>query len=116
MRIIHTPSIVQNGIEKFVASLFKNEPQRKHISTYLTGLMLSDNKTIIGITDVMVNASDQSALNRFLTQVDWYHDEMNKKRIEWLQQFDDTYTLYFTLSWFLLTLTNAGWSTIITNH
>ena len=43
-----------------------------------------------GMTNEMPNASDQSCLNRFLTEVDWDHDAMNKARIDWLQQFDDT--------------------------
>jgi hypothetical protein len=52
--------------------------------------MISENKTITGITDNMPNASDQSCLNRFLTEVEWDEQEMNQKRIEWLQQYDDT--------------------------
>jgi hypothetical protein len=90
MSIINPPTIVQNAIDEFLAPLFKNEPQRKHLANYLTGLMIATNKTIDGMTKEMPNASDQSCLNRFFTEVDWHHEKMNKKRIEWLQQFDDT--------------------------
>ncbi len=52
--------------------------------------MIADNKTIAGMTDEMPNASDQSCLNRFLTEVEWDEHVVNEARIEWLQQFDDT--------------------------
>jgi hypothetical protein len=89
MPIIHPPDIVQNALDEFLAPLFANEPQRKHLANYTTGLMIAPNKTITGMTSEMPNASDQSCLNRFLTEVEWDAQEMNKKRIEWLQQFDD---------------------------
>ena len=89
MPIIHSPTIVQNAIDEFLAPLFANQPQRKHLANYLTGLMIADNKTIDGMTQEMPNASDQSCLNRFLTEVDWDHEAMNQARIKWLQQFDD---------------------------
>ena len=43
-----------------------------------------------GMTNEMPNASDQSCLNRFLTEVEWDEEAMNQARIDWLQQFDDT--------------------------
>ena len=90
MPIIQPPTIVQEAINEVLAPLFKNTAQRKHIANYITGLMISENKTITGITDEMPNASDQSTLNRFLTEVEWDEKAMNQKRIEWLQQSEDT--------------------------
>ena len=90
MPIITPPKIVQDALDEFLAPLFDNTSQRKHLANYLTGLMIVENKTITGMTNEMPNASDQSCLNRFLTEVDWDHDAVNKARIAWLQQFDDT--------------------------
>src|SRR5215469_3443776 len=90
MPIIQPPRIVKDAIEEFLAPLFDNTPQRKHLANYLTGLMISENKTVAGMTNEMPNASDQSCLNRFLTEVDWDENAMNKARIDCLQQFDDT--------------------------
>ena len=90
MPIISPPTIVQNAMDEFLAPLFDNTPQRNHLANYLTGLMIAENKTIDGMTKEMPNASDQSCLNRFMTEVEWDHEDMNQKRIEWLQQFDDT--------------------------
>ena len=70
MPIIIPPNIVQESLNEFLAPLFKNEPQRTHLAHYLTGLMIAENKTITGITNDMPNASDQSCLNRFLTEVE----------------------------------------------
>ena len=90
MPIITPPKIVQDALNEFLAAQLHNNPQRKHLAHYLTGLMIADNKTITGMTNEMPNASDQSCLNRFLTEVDWDHHAMNQSRIDWLQQFDDT--------------------------
>lgn len=90
MPIISPPKIVQGALDEFLAPLFKNNPQRKHLANYLTGLMIADNKTVAGMTSEMPNASDQSCLNRFLTEVEWDEHAVNKARIDWLQQFDDT--------------------------
>ena len=90
MPIVTPPTIVQDALDEFLAPQFKNKPQRKHLAHYLTGLMIAENKTVTGMTSEMPNASDQSCLNRFLTEVEWDANAVNKARIDWLQQFDDT--------------------------
>ena len=90
MPILSPPKIVQDALNEFLAPLFDNRPQRKHLANSITGLMIADNKTVSGMTNEMPNASDQSCLNRFLTEVDWDGNAMNQARIDWLQQFDDT--------------------------
>jgi len=95
MPIITPPNVVQDALDEFLAPLFKNQPQRKHLAHYLTGLMISENKTVAGMTSEMPNASDQSLSESvfqqaLLTEVDWDHDAVNKARVAWLQQFDDT--------------------------
>jgi hypothetical protein len=90
MKIVKPPKIVNNALDEFFAKLFKNTPQRKHLANYVTGLMVSDNKTVAGMTDQMPNASDQSCLNRFMTEVEWDEQAMNEARIRMLQQAEDT--------------------------
>jgi len=90
MPIISSPKIVQNALDEFFAPLFKNKPQRKHLANYLTGLMISENKTVAGMSAEMPNASDQSCLNRFMTEVDWDESAVNEARIEMMQQSEDT--------------------------
>ena len=90
MPIVAVPTVVHNAMEEYIAKFFKNQPQRDHAANYLTGLMICSNKTITGMTNEQPNASDQSCLNRFMTEVDWDASQLNAERIKWLQQFDDT--------------------------
>ena len=87
--ITQIPEIIQDVREKF-ADLFSNEPQRDHFAVYLTGLIVSHNKTVSGITDQFVGVSDQSCLNRFLNDVDWDVEALNRRRLEMLQQSEET--------------------------
>ena len=89
MPIITSPVVVQNAMAEFIGKFFTNQPQRDHVANYLTGLMICPNKTITGMTREQPNASDQSCLNRFLTEVDWDAQKLNEERIKWLQNFDD---------------------------
>ena len=89
MPIITQPTVVQNAMDDFIAKFFTNQPQRDHAANYLTGLMICPNKTVTGMTSEQPNASDQSCLNRFMTEVDWDAQKLNEERITWLQNFDD---------------------------
>lgn len=84
-RIVAFPQIVEQAVEQF-ADLFSCEPQRKHFAEYLTGLMVARSKTVNGITSEFLDATDQSCLNRFLTEVDWDVEQLNERRLELLQR------------------------------
>ena len=49
---------------------------------YITGLLVSQNKTIDGLNSVFVQKTDQSNVNRFLTEYPWlktdFHDELKQ--------------------------------------
>jgi hypothetical protein len=83
--IVAFPQVVQDAVERF-GDLFSCEPQRKHFAEYLTGLFVARNKTVNGITSEFVDTTDQSCLNRFLTEVDWDVEKLNERRLELLQQ------------------------------
>jgi hypothetical protein len=82
--ILEIPQVVENALDQF-ADLFANQPQRRHFAEYLTGLMVATNKTVSGIQAEFVNTTDQSCLNRFLTEVDWDEQALNARRLELLQ-------------------------------
>jgi len=82
--IVKIPQVVEESIDPF-ADLFANAPQRRHLAEYLTGLMVASNKTVSGIASEFVDASNQSCLNRFLTEVDWSEAALNTRRLEFLQ-------------------------------
>jgi hypothetical protein len=88
-RIVAIPQIVELAVEQF-ADLFSCEPQRKHLAEYLTGLMVARRKTVNGISSEFLDATDQSCLNRFLTEVDWNVEQLNERRLELLQREPST--------------------------
>lgn len=92
--IVAFPQAVEEALSTF-SSVFKNEPERRHFGEYLTGLMIAQRKTVLGMTSEFVEASDQSCLNRWLTEVSWDPKELNRQRLAWLQtQWGTGYSRY----------------------
>lgn len=87
--IIEFPQVVQDAVEQF-GDLFANEPQRRHFAEYLTGLMIAERKSVVGINREFAQTTDQSCLNKFLTEVDWDVDSLNERRLQWLQKDSST--------------------------
>jgi hypothetical protein len=87
--IVEFPRVVTEVVER-LADLFPNQPQRDHLAEYLTGLMVAKHKTVAGINSEFVDTTDQSCLNRFVTTADWNAEELNARRLEWLQEAPDT--------------------------
>jgi len=83
--IVDFPHVVTEALER-LADLFPNQPQRRHFAEYLTGLIVAKNKSVTGINAEFVDTTDQSCLNRFLTDAQWDANELNTRRLEWLQE------------------------------
>ncbi|MDJ1433797.1 IS701 family transposase [Halostagnicola sp. A-GB9-2] len=64
--------------------------QKHHSKTYVTGLVAASNKTVQGISNHVLPAKSERALNKFLTEYDWDEDQLNKERLALLQQANDT--------------------------
>ena len=87
--IVDLPQVVREAMGEF-SDLFACEPQRRHFGEYLTGLMIAERKSVSGINREFAETTDQSCLNRFLTAADWDVAELNRRRLEWLQESPDT--------------------------
>jgi hypothetical protein len=87
--IVDFPTIVQEALALF-GDLFDTEPARRHFAEYLTGLIVAENKTISGINREFALTTDQSCLNRWLTEVQWDVTALNDRRLAWLQQAPQT--------------------------
>ena len=87
--IVDFPFVVRQALETFGPS-FANEPERKHFAEYLTGLMIAQKKNVSAINSEFAITTDQSCLNRWLTEVQWDPEALNRQRLEWLQQSPDT--------------------------
>lgn len=83
--IVEFPQVVRQALEEF-GDVFYGEPQRRHFAEYLTGLMIAANKTVTGINSEFVETTDQSCLNRFLTDSNWDVRALNTRRLEGMQQ------------------------------
>ena len=82
--IVEFRQVVLKALSEF-GSIFANEPQRKHFAEYLTGLMIAQNKTVTGINSEFAQTTDQSCLNRFLTDSPWSEPDLNELRLELMQ-------------------------------
>ena len=87
--IVDFPTVVQEALVSF-GELFDTEPARRHFAEYLTGLIVAENKTVSGINREFALTTDQSCLNRWLTEVEWDVTALNDRRLAWLQQAPQT--------------------------
>jgi hypothetical protein len=87
--IIDFPTVVQEALHHF-ADLLPNEPQRRHFAEYLTGLFVAERKNVSGINREFAQTTDQSCLNRFLTEADWEVAQINQRRLDFLQEEPST--------------------------
>ena len=87
--IVDFPTVVQEALTIF-GDLFDTEPARRHFAEYLTGLIVAENKTVSGINREFALTTDQSCLNRWLTEVEWDVTALNDRRLTWLQQAPQT--------------------------
>ena len=87
--IVEFPQVVQDALARY-GDLFANECQRRHFAEYLTGLMVAERKTVLGINCEFAETTDQSCLNRFLTDAEWDVGALNQRRLEELQKDPST--------------------------
>lgn len=83
--IVQFPSIIEELLETF-ASVFPDKRTREHFGEYITGLMVAKRKNVSAINREFAQTTDQSCLNRWLTESRWDVSEWNRLRLEWLQQ------------------------------
>jgi hypothetical protein len=87
--IVEYPKVVQDAVNIF-GDLFAREAERRHFAEYLTGLMVAARKTVLGINREFAETTDQSCLNKFLTEVEWNETELNERRLKWHQRDSTT--------------------------
>ncbi|MCZ7574369.1 MAG: IS701 family transposase [Ardenticatenaceae bacterium] len=83
--IIEFPTVVEEVLSQY-REVFGTEAARRHFAEYLTGLMIAEHKTVSGLNREFAVTTDQSCLNRWLTQVEWDVAELNRQRLALRQQ------------------------------
>lgn len=81
--VIEIPSQIKRSLNDYRA-IFTN-PQFDHFQRLVTGLIISDNKTVQEINDCF-NECDQSSLNKFLTLSSWDREEVEEVRIKQIKK------------------------------
>jgi len=81
--IIETPKELRKSLEDY-RDIF-TKPQFNHFRNLITGLIVSDNKTIQEINDCF-GEKDQSSLNRFMTCSDWDEKEVEQIRMNQIKR------------------------------
>jgi SRSO17 transposase len=81
--VIEIPSHIKRSLNDYKA-IFTN-PQFDHFQRLITGLIVSDNKTIQEINDCF-SECDQSSLNKFLTLSSWDREEVEEVRIRQIKK------------------------------
>ncbi len=87
--IVAFPTVVEQALQEF-GSVFANEPERVHFGEYLTGLLVASRKNVSGINAEFAVTTDQSCLNRWITEAAWDVRQLNQRRLDWLQQAPST--------------------------
>ena len=83
--IVEWPTVVQQAMEQF-GNKFENDCQRRHFAEYVCGLIIAQRKSVAGINREFAETTDQSCLNRFLTEAPWDVEALNEARIDWHQE------------------------------
>jgi hypothetical protein len=83
MPILEFPNVVQQYGDIFEEIFSFHQLHR--FKQYITGLITGRNKTVSGIASNFMEGTDQSSVNRFLTEYSWDEDKLNDKRLEILQ-------------------------------
>jgi hypothetical protein len=81
--IIETPKELSKSLEAY-RDIF-TKPQFNHFQNLITGLIVSDNKTLQEINDCF-GEKDQSSLNRFMTCSDWDEKEVERVRMNQIKR------------------------------
>ena len=87
--IVAFPQLVEQALLDF-GDLLPNQPQRRHFAEYLTGLFIADRKNVSAINREFAQTTDQSCLNRFVTEADWDVSQFNERRLDLLQEEPST--------------------------
>lgn len=84
LRITKIPLFIENILPRF-SSIF-NKAQLSHFAEYLTGLIVSKNKTVLAINNSFIEHRDQSTKNHFLTSANWDEDKFNEERLSIIKE------------------------------
>ena len=81
--IVAPAPLVARHAEAF-RRLFNDERTYENFQTYLTGLIVLENKSLSNISRCTLKSADKTNLSRFLSESPWKSEAMNSHRIQYL--------------------------------
>ena len=81
--IVAPAPIVERHAEAF-RGLFTDERAYENFQTYLTGLIVLENKSLSNISRCTIESADKTNLSRFLSESPWQTEAMNAHRVQYL--------------------------------
>ena len=109
--IIEFPKVVQDALAQY-GDLFSNECQRRHFAEYLTGLFVAERKSVLGIHSEFAETTDQSCLNRFMTEAAWNVESLNQRRLDELQKLLPRLELAYKFANARAVIAIEGWDAV----
>lgn len=70
--------------------LFENHCQFDHFQNYLTSLMVLPNKSMANIARCTLDSADKTNLSRFFSEAPWLQEQINERRLQYLQEKTQT--------------------------
>ncbi|MCL4339960.1 MAG: hypothetical protein JRN37_00530 [Nitrososphaerota archaeon] len=78
--MVEYPSVVSSYLPAFDGIFSK--PQMKNFVRYITGLMISSNKTVSAMNSMFNFYNDESALNNLITDSAWHDEKLDRARYQ----------------------------------
>lgn len=81
---IVSPAPIVNQHAAAFRDLFDDPRAYQHFQTYLTGLMVLENKSLTNISRCTLESADKSNLSRFLSEAPWQPEAVNQRRVAYM--------------------------------
>ena len=78
------PASLNSFADQF-ADVFNHPAQLEHFKEMLAGLLISENKTVAGIHQRIIDADGYDALRRFMSRNNWSADKLTEARLGWVK-------------------------------
>ena len=92
--VVQFPSYVEEMSDEFT-HFFDQKRQFTHFKQLLTGFVSAEKKTMAHMNGLFTFHSDQSNLNRFITRSNWNEYEMNKTKVNMINQVESEGVVVF---------------------
>lgn len=69
-----------------LSDVFSHPAQIQHFKEILVGLLISNNRTIAGIHQHLIDGEEYDALRKFLSRSPWTATELQKARLKWVKE------------------------------